>query len=96
MIAAIAILTSLGFVATLTGYLEPAVALTSAEFRVIPLPEISAEELGYTPEEGVNLISLGILWKSLAAFLYLVVVVGGHLAMAIRRAASIPNRNPSS
>ena len=84
--AAIGVLILLGFVGTLMGYIDPGMALTSADFRIIPLPDISAEELGYTPEEGVRLIGLGILWKSLAAFLYLGVVVGGHLAMAIRRA----------
>ena len=88
LIVAIAILTLFGFVSTLMAYIDPGMALTSAEFRIIPLPEISAEELGYTPEEGVKLIGLGILWKSLAAFLYLVTIVGGHLAMTIRRANS--------
>ena len=85
LVAAVGILAALGFVGTLVGYIDPGVALTSAEFRIIPLPEIGAEELGYTAEEGVKLIGLGILLKSLAAFLYLVIVVGGHLAMAIRR-----------
>ena len=88
LIVAMAILTSLGFAGTLMGYIDPGMTLTSAEFRIIPLPEISAEELGYTSEEGVKLIGLGILWKSLAAFLYLVIVVGGHLAMTIRRVNS--------
>ena len=88
LIVAIAVLTTFGFVSTLMGYIDPGMALTSAEFRIIPLPEISAEELGYTPEEGMKLIGLGILWKSLAAFLYLVIVVGGHLTMAIRRTTS--------
>ena len=86
--AAIAVLTAFGFAATLIGYIDPGMALTSAEFRIIPLREISAEELGYTPDEGVMLLGLGILWKSLAAFVYLAVVVGGHLALAIRRATS--------
>ena len=95
LVAAVGILTALGFAGTLTGYIDPGVALTSAEFRIIPLPEISAEELGYTPEEGVMLIGLGILWKSLAAFLYLVIVVGGHLAMAIRRANSAGGTSPA-
>ena len=95
LIVAMAILTSLGFVGTLMGYIDPGMALTSAEFRIIPLPEISAEELGYTPEEGAKLIGLGILWKSLAAFLYLVIVVGGHLAMTIRRANSPGDTSPA-
>ena len=95
LIAAIAIFASLGFVGTLMGYIEPGMALTFAEFRIIPLPEITAEELGYTPEEGVELIGLGILWKTLAAFLYLAVVIGGHLAMAIRRVSSLGDTSPS-
>ena len=95
LIVAIAILTLFGIVSTLMAYIDPGMALTSAEFRIIPLPEISAEELGYTPEEGVKLIGLGILWKSLAAFLYLVTVVGGHLAMTIRHASSSADTSPA-
>ena len=88
LLVAIAALTAFGFVATLVGYIDPGMALTSADFRIIPLREISAEQLGYTPDEGVMLLGLGILWKSLATFVYLAVVVGGHLALAIRRANS--------
>ena len=61
--------------------------VTASEFRIVPLPEISAEELGYTPEEGVRLMRLGILWMSLATIVYLATVLGSYVLVTIRRAA---------
>ena len=87
-IVAIMLLSSFGVIGTLLSYLEPDMAITASEFRIIPLPKISAEELGYTPEEGVELLRLGILWMSLAAILYLVTVVGGYLIATISRVTS--------
>ncbi len=87
-IAAITILCSFGVAGALVSYVEMDTALTASGIRIIPLPEISAEELGYTPEEGVKLLRLGTLWMSLANISYLVTVVGGYLLVTIRRTAS--------
>ena len=86
-IAAITILCSFGVAGALVSYMDMDTALTAADIRIIPLPEISAEELGYTPEEGVKLLRLGTLWMSLANISYLVTVVGGYLLVTIRRTA---------
>ena len=86
---AITLLCLLGTVATLLSYLEPDIAITASEFRIIPLEEISAEELGYTPEQGVQFLRLGNLWMSVANILYLVIVVGGYLLVTIGRATSL-------
>ena len=90
-IAAVTLFAVLGFISSLVGFVDPGMALTSAEFRIIPLPEITAERLGYTPDEGVRLIAQGVLWMSLATTLYLVGVVGGYLALAIRRVSAAPD-----
>ena len=87
-IAVITLLCSFGVAGTLVTYVDPDTALTAANIRIIPLREISAEELGYTPEEGVELLRLGSLWMSLANISYLVTVVGSYLLVTIRRTAS--------
>ena len=85
-IVAMALLCSFGVAGTLATYLAPDAMVTASEFRIVPLPEIGAEELGYTPEEGVELMRLGNLWMSLASIVYLVTVLGGYLLVTIRRA----------
>ena len=88
-IVVIPLLVSFGVVATLVTYLDPGIAITASELRIIPLKEISAEELGYTPEQGVEFLRLGTLWMSLANILYLVTVVGGYLLVTIGRTTSL-------
>ena len=60
---------------------------TAAQVRIIPLPEISAEQLGYTPEQGMKLLRLGSLWMAVANISYLVTVVGGYLLVPTKRTA---------
>ena len=87
-IAAITLLCSFGVAGMLVTYVDTDTALTAANIRIIPQREISAEELGYTPEEGIRLLRVGSLWMSLANISYLVTVVGGYLLVTIRRTAS--------
>ena len=94
-IVVIMLLCSFGVVATLVAYLEPGIAITASELRIVPLKEISAEELGYTPEQGVEFLRLGSLWMSLANILYLVTVVGGYLLVTISRATSLRGADAS-
>ena len=84
----IAVLCTFGVAGTLVFYVETDMLLTAADIRIIPLREISAEELGYTSDEGVKLVRLGALWMSLANIGYLVTVVGGYLLVTINRVAS--------
>ena len=88
-IVVITLLVSFGVVATLVTYLDPGIAITASELRIIPLKEISAKELGYTPDQGVEFLRLGTLWMSLANILYLVTVVGGYLLVTIGRTTSL-------
>ena len=85
----ITLLCSFGVVATLVAYLEPGIAVTASEFRIIPLKEISAEELGYTPKQGMEFLRLGSVWMSLANILYMTTVVGGYMLVTIGRANSL-------
>ena len=86
-IVTIALLCSFGVLGALVAYVDTDMMPTAAEIRIIPLPEISAEALGYTPDEGPKLLRLGTLWMSLANIAYLAVVVGGYMVITIRRVA---------
>lgn len=79
------ILCTFGVAASYTAYLDPDIAVMAAYIRIIPLPEVSPQELGYSDEQGVKLLRLGGLWVSLATIVYLAVVVGGYLLATIRR-----------
>ena len=94
-IVVIMLLCSFGVAGSLVAYLEPGIMITASELRIIPLREISAEELGYTPEQGVEFLRLGNLWMSLANILYLVTVVGGYLLVTISRATSLRGADAS-
>ena len=87
-VAVIGLLCTVGVVGSLIAYLDPSMLIATFEFRIIPLREVGAEELGYTPEEKVKLMRLGHLSMYLAFILYLATVVGGYLLITIRRAAS--------
>ncbi len=98
-IGVITVLCSFGVLGTLAAYVNTDMALTAASIRIVPLREISAEQLGYTPEEGVKLLRLGMLWMSLANIVYLVTVVGGYLLVTIRRVRrteTAPAASPSA
>ncbi len=83
----ITVLCSFGAAGALVSYMDPGAAITASEFRIIPLREINPEALGYTHEEGVELLRLGILWMSLATIVYLSTALGSYVLVTIRRAA---------
>ena len=87
-IVVIALLCMVGVAGSLIAYMDPGTMTTAFEYRIIPLREVSAEQLGYTPEEGVKLMRLGNLCMYAAVIVYLATVVGGYLLVTIRRAAS--------
>ena len=86
----IVLLCAVGVAGSSIAYLDPDTMMTAFEFRLIPLEEVSPEQLGYTPEERVRLMRVGNLWMYVAVILYLVTVVGGYLLVTIRRAALQP------
>ena len=87
-VVAIMLLGSFGAAGLLAVYLEPDMVMSAANFRIVPLREVSHAELGYTAEQGVERLRLGLMLMSLATIVYLVVVVGGYLIMTVRRASS--------
>ena len=90
------LLGALGLVGTLAGYLDASLVIAAEDFRIIPLREVSAEALGYTDEESMTRVRLGILWMSFATIVYIVAVLGGFLIMTISRVASADSRADDS
>lgn len=84
----IILLCSVGVASLIIVYLEPDMVMAAESFRIIPLPEVSHTELGYTAQEGVERLRLGLIFMSLATLLYMAIVVGGYLIMTIRRATA--------
>ena len=89
-IVVIALLCAVGVTGSTISYLDPGMMTLAFGFRLIPLGEVSAEQLGYTAEERVKLMRMGNLCMYAALIAYLAAVVGGYLLMTIRRTASRP------
>ena len=87
-IVVIVLLCSVGVASLMIAYMEPDMVMTASEFRIIPLPEVSHTELGYTAQEGVDRLRLGMMFMSLTTILYMAIVVGGYLIMTVRRATA--------
>lgn len=86
----IVILCSIGVTGLIIMYLEPDMVMAVAEFRIIPLPEVGHVELGYTAEEGLQRLRMGLMFMSLVTIVYMAIVVGGYLIMTVRRATASP------
>lgn len=84
----IILLSSVGVASLIIVYLEPDMVMAAANFRIIPLPEVSHTELGYTAQEGVARLRLGMMFMSLPTLFYMAIVVGGYLIMTVRRATT--------
>ena len=82
----IVLLCSVGVCSLIIVYMEPDMVMAAADFRIIPLPAVSHIDLGYTAEEGVERLRLGMMIMSLTTIVYTAVVVGGYLIMTVRRA----------
>ncbi len=86
----------LGIIGTLSSFQEPGLVMTAEDIRVIPLREVTPEELGYTDAESEARWRLGVVWMSFATIVYIVGVVGGYLLMTISRVASADKRTDGS
>ena len=87
-ILVIVLLCSVGVASLIIVYMEPDMLMTAADFRIVSLPEVSHTELGYTAQEGVERVRLGMMFMSLTTILYMAIVVGGYLIMTVRRATA--------
>lgn len=85
----IILLCSVGVASLMIVYMEPDMVMVAEGFRIIPLPTVSHNELGYTAQEGVERLRLGMMFMSLTTIVYMAIVVGGYLIMTVRRATTL-------
>ena len=91
-VVVIVLLGAFGILGTLSSYQKPEVVMIAENVRIIPLQEVTSEELGYSDVESTAYWRLGIVWMSSATFVYLIVVVGGYTITTISKVPSANRR----
>lgn len=84
VVTAIIVLSALGGAAILTLYLAPS-TLPQPDHNLLYSWDIDFSALGYTQDELTERLHLGFIWVALSNFVYVVVVIGGNLIVAIYR-----------
>ena len=87
VVTAIIVLSALGGAAILTLYLAPS-SLPQPDHNLLYSWDIDFAALGYTQDELTERLHLGFIWVALSNFVYIVVVIGGNLIVAIYRRGS--------
>ena len=78
------VLATLGAVSAVAGYLHPAPELLTGHSLFYSW-DIDYAALGYSEHELINRLRLGYTWNAVAGISYMVVVIGGYLALSIYR-----------
>ena len=87
VVTAIIMLSALGGAAILTLYLAPS-TLPQPDHNLLYSWNIDFAALGYAQDELADKLHLGFIWVALSNFVYVVVVIGGNLIVAIYRRGS--------
>ena len=95
VVTAIIVLSALGGAAILTLYLAPS-SLPQPDHNLLYSWDIDFAALGYTQDELLEKLHLGFIWVALSNFVYIVVVVGGNLIVAIYRRGSGSGAQPAA
>lgn len=94
VVTAIIVLSALGGAAILTLYLAPS-SLPQPDHNLLYSWDIDFGALGYTRDELTERLHLGFIWVALSNFVYVVVVIGGNLIVAIYRRSSGNGARPT-
>ena len=94
VVTAIIVLSALGGAAILALYLAPS-SLPQPDHNLLYSWDIDFAALGYTQDELMERLHLGFIWVALSNFVYVVVVIGGNLIVAIYRRGSGNGAQPS-
>ena len=95
VVTAIIVLSALGGAAILTLYLAPS-SLPQPDHNLLYSWNIDFAALGYTQDELTERLHLGFIWVALSNFVYVVVVIGGNLIVAIYRRGSGSGAQPAT
>ncbi len=94
VVTAIIVLSALGGAGILTLYLAPS-SLPQPDHNLLYSWDIDFAALGYSQDELMERLHLGFIWIALSNFVYIVVVVGGNLIVAIYRRGSGTGPQPA-
>ncbi len=94
VVTATIVLSALGGAAILTLYLAPS-SLPQPDHNLLYSWDIDFTALGYTQDELMERLHLGFIWVALSNFVYVVVVIGGNLIVAIYRRGSGNGAQPT-
>ena len=83
-------LTTVGAATMLAVYLVPGLPSVLPDHNLLYSWEIDYNALGYPPEEAMERLNVGYLWQAMCTFVYMVLVVGGSLIVAMFRLNSRP------
>ncbi len=95
VVTAIIVLSALGGAAILTLYLAPS-SLPQPDHNLLYSWNIDFAALGYTQDELTERLHLGFIWVALSNLVYVVVVIGGNLIVAIYRRGSGSGAQPAT
>ena len=87
------VLTALGGSGTLIFYLEPSF-LSIPDHTLLRSWDIDFKTLGYSMDELMDRYRHGVVWSSVATLVYMVLVIGGGLLVAIYRMDAVERRAP--
>ena len=82
------VLTALGGSGTLIFYIEPSF-LSIPDHTLLRSWEIDFQTLGYSMDELMDRYRHGAVWSSVATLVYMILVIGGGLLVAIYRMDSV-------
>ncbi len=94
VVTAIIVLSALGGAGLLTLYLAPS-SLPEPDHNLLYSWDIDFAALGYTQDELTARLHLGFIWVALSNLVYIVVVIGGNLIVAIYRRGSGNGTQPA-
>ena len=79
------VVTTLGTIIALAIYISPDFPSVLPDHNLLRSWEIDFEALGHSREEALNRLNLGYLWHAVWVLAYMVLIIGGHLIVAIHR-----------
>ena len=89
------VLTGVGLAGLVVVYWDPSL-LFMPDHTLIRSWEVDFDALGYAPGEFMDRARMGIVWSTLSAIIYMVVVIGGSLMVTIYRKDSGDSADPAA
>ena len=86
----IVILCVLGVAGMLVAYFEPSLIIDTSHSNILWSWESGFVSLGFPEDELIERFRVGVVWMSLAAIVYLTIIIGSYIMVTVHRRASAP------